>query len=181
MSISVVARRYAQALLEIGVEEGDLERLVDEVSTLAGAWEESSELRNAIENPLVAHAAKKAVIEGLAEEMGASLTTRRAVLMLVDRRRAQTLPYVARALRELADARKGVLRAEVTTASMLGEAYYARLQFQLERMTGKRVVIDRAVDPSLIGGVVTRIGDRIIDGSLRTRLESLRDTMPPSF
>jgi F-type H+-transporting ATPase subunit delta len=100
--------------------------------------------------------------------------------LLVDRRRAKTLPYLARALRELADASKGVLRAEVTTASSLSDEYYAKLQAKLEKMTGKRVVVDRRVDPSIIGGVVARIGDRIFDGSLHTRLQSLRDVLLPN-
>jgi F-type H+-transporting ATPase subunit delta len=180
MSVSIVARRYAQALLELGVEQGNLDKLVDELSTIAGAWETSPELRNALENPLVSHAAKKAVMTELSEQIGSAPTTRNVLLLLVDRRRTKTLPYLARTLRELADARKGVLRAEVTTAAPLGESYYTRLQAQLEKMTGKRVVVDRVTDPSLIAGVVTRIGDRILDGSLRTRLQSLKDALMPN-
>ena len=179
MSVSLVARRYAQALLELGAEEGILDRLVDEMSTVAQAWEASPELRNALENPLVAHAAKKAVIAELAEQIGATATTKHALLLMVDRRRTATLPHLAQRLRELADARKGVVRAEVTAAAPLGDGYYARLQAQLEKMTGQRVVIDRKTDASLIAGVVTRIGDRILDGSLRTRLQSIRDAMLP--
>jgi len=68
----------------------------------------------------------------------------------------------------------------VTTAAPLPDGYYARLQAQLEKMTGKRVVVHRATDPSLIGGVVTRVGDRVFDGSLRTRLHSLRDALLPT-
>jgi F-type H+-transporting ATPase subunit delta len=149
------------------------------VTAVATAWATSRELRNALENPLVPHAAKKAVMGELAEQIGASRTTRNALLLLVDRRRIKTLPYLAQTLRELADARKGVVRAEVTAAALLSDAYYARLQAQLEKMTGKRVVVDRRTDPALIAGVVTRIGDRIYDGSLRTRLQSLRDALLP--
>jgi F-type H+-transporting ATPase subunit delta len=180
MSVSIVARRYAQALLELGVEQGGLDKLVEDLATIAGAWETSHELRNALENPLVSHAAKKAVMAELSEQIAATPTMRNVLLLLVDRRRTKTLPYLARTLRELADARKGVVRAEVTTAAPLGDAYYARLQTQLEKMTGKRVVVDRVTDPSLIAGVVTRIGDRIFDGSLRTRLQSLKDSLMPS-
>jgi F-type H+-transporting ATPase subunit delta len=180
MSVSLVARRYAQALLELGVEQGEIDRVVEEMAAFAGAWEKSPDLRNAIENPLVPHAAKKAVVGELADQIGSTATARHALMLLVDRRRTRTLPYLARLLRELADARKGVLRAEVTTAAPLSEAFYVRLQAQLERMTSQRVVIDRRVDVSLIAGVVTRIGDRIIDGSLRTRLQSLRDAAAPS-
>jgi F-type H+-transporting ATPase subunit delta len=179
VSAPIVARRYAQALLELGVAQGNLDKLVDDLETVAGAWETSQDLRNALENPLVAQAAKKAVMSELVEQIGASPATRNALLLLVDRRRITILPYVARTLRQLADAQKGIVRAEVTTATPLGEAYYTRLQAQLEKMTGKHVVVDKVTDPSLIAGVVTRIGDRIFDGSLRTRLQSVRDALMP--
>ena len=154
MSISIVARRYAKAVLELGAELGQLDAIVDEVTTVADAWDKSADLRNAIENPLIAHPAKKAVMKELCDQIGASSTTRNVLQLLVDRRRARALPYVARTLRELADARKGLVRAEVTSVLLLPEPYYARLQAQLEKMTGMRVVIDRQTDPSLIGGVV---------------------------
>jgi F-type H+-transporting ATPase subunit delta len=179
MSVSIVARRYAQALLEMGAEEGTLDRLVDEMTTVAKAWDTSPELRNALENPLVDHDMKKAVMTELSEQIGATPTTRHALLLLVDRRRTKALPYIARVLRELADTRKGVVRAEVTTAAPLSDAYYGRLQAELEKMTGKKVVVDRKNDPLLIAGVVTRIGDRVLDGSLRTRLQSIKDSLMP--
>jgi F-type H+-transporting ATPase subunit delta len=181
MSESIVARRYAKALLEIGLEVGTLDALVNEMAAMAEVWASSAELRNAIENPLVAHDAKKAVINEVAARLGSSTTTRHTVLLLVDRRRAKALPHVAATLRELADARKGLLRATVTTAAPLSDSYYGRLQAQLETMTGKQVVVERRTDPTLIAGVVTRIGDRILDGSLRTRLESLRDSLMPAL
>ena len=179
MSVSIVARRYAQALLELGLEQGNLEKVVEDVTTIANAWHTSPELRNALENPLVAHAAKRALIGELSEQIGAAPVTRSALLLLVDRRRTKTLPYLAKTLAELADRRKGIVRAEVTSAAALSEAYYARLRAQLEKMTGKRVVLDQVTDPTLIAGVITRIGDRIFDGSLRTRLQSLRDALMP--
>jgi F-type H+-transporting ATPase subunit delta len=179
MSVSIVARRYAQALLEMGAEEGTLDRLVEEMTTVAEAWHTSPELRNALENPLVDQAMKKAVMTEMSEQIGATPTTRHALLLLIDRRRTKALPYIARVLRELADARKGVVRAEVTTAAPLSDAYYGRLQAELEKMTGKKVVVDRKTDPLLIAGVVTRIGDRVLDGSLRTRLQSIKDSLMP--
>jgi F-type H+-transporting ATPase subunit delta len=179
MSLSIVARRYAKAVAEIGIETGQLDGLVEEMAAFAAAWDESPEFRNAIENPLVSHDLKKAVIAQLADRLGASPVTKNTVMLLVDRRRARSLPYVAQNLRELADARKGLLRAEVTTAAPLSDTYYARLEAQLEKMTGKRVVVERKTDPTLIAGVVARIGDRILDGSLRTRLQSLRDSLMP--
>jgi F-type H+-transporting ATPase subunit delta len=180
VSVSIVARRYAQALLDLGSELGSLDAIVDEIGAAADAWEVSADFRNAIENPLVAHDAKKAVVVDLAERIGASATTRSTLLLLVDRRRMKTLPYIARTLRELGDARKGVVRAEVTTAAPLSDAYYAKLQAKLEKMTGARIVLDKKIDPDLIGGVIARIGDRIFDGSLRTRLQTMRSALLPN-
>lgn len=180
MSVSIVARRYAQALLELGSEQGSLDKIVEEMTSAANAWEASADFRNAIENPLVAHEAKKAVVGDVSDRIGASPVTRNTLLLLVDRRRMKTLPYLARTLRELADARKGVIRAEVTTAALLSDEYYAKLQAKLEKMTGQKVVVDKRTDPEIIGGVIARIGDRIFDGSLRTRLQTLRSALLPN-
>jgi F-type H+-transporting ATPase subunit delta len=180
VSISIVARRYAQALLELGTEQGTLDKVVEEMSSAAEAWDASADFRNAIENPLVGHDAKKAVIGDVADRIGAGSVTRNTLLLLVDRRRMKTLPYLARTLRELADAKKGVIRAEVTTAAPLGDEYYAKLQAKLEKLTGQRVVVDKRTDPAIIGGVIARIGDRIFDGSLRTRLDTLRSALLPN-
>jgi len=123
---------------------------------------------------------KPAAVAEVAAALGASVTARNTALLLVDRRRARALPYIADTLRELADVRKGVVRAQVTSATPLSDSYYARLQGQLERLTGMRVVVERQTDASLIGGVVTRIGDRIFDGSVRSRLQSMREALLPT-
>jgi F-type H+-transporting ATPase subunit delta len=179
VSVSIVARRYATALLEIGVESGQLEAIANDLSRVAETYDASSDLRNAVENPLVAHAAKRAVVDELCEKLGANPVVKNTLGLMVDRRRMQTLPYVARYLRELSDARKGLLRAEVTTATPMSEDYYTRLQAQLEKLTGKKVALDRKTDPTIIAGVVTRIGDRVFDGSIRTRLVSMKDALMP--
>jgi F-type H+-transporting ATPase subunit delta len=177
---AAVARRYATALLEIGNESGSLATIVEEIARAAEAYQSSLELRNAIENPLVAHDAKKAILSDLADQLGVSVAVKNTLFLLCDRRRLRVLPAIAQLLREMRDLREGTLRAEVTTAARLGEDYYVRLQAQLERMTGKRVVIDRREDPSLIAGVVTRIGDMVIDGSLRSRLHELQNALMPN-
>ena len=172
-----VARRYARAILEIGIESGTVDALVEEITAVAQAYASSAELRGALEDPLVSAEAKRAIVNGVADRLGIAGTARSALLLLADRRRLIVLPAIAQALKEMNDLRKGVVRAEVTTAVRLGDAYYARLQAQLEKMTGKKVVLDRREDPGIIGGVVTRIGDTIIDGSLRARLDEMKQTL----
>ena len=92
----------------------------------------------------------------------------------------RALPGIARLLREINDKRKGLVRAEVVTAAPLSDAYYARLQQQLEKMTGRKIVLDKREDPTILAGVITRIGDTVYDGSLRSRLHEIKHALLPS-
>jgi F-type H+-transporting ATPase subunit delta len=180
MIAGVVARRYANALLELGTESGQLDALVEEIGDVASVYETSAELRDSLENPLFPHEVKKGILSEVANTVGVGQTARNALHLLADRRRMRALPGIARLLREMSDKKKGLLRAEVVTATALSEAYYGRLQQQLEKMTGKKVVLDRREDPSILAGVVTRIGDTVYDGSLRSRLQEIKHALTPS-
>ncbi len=176
----VIAKRYATALLELGTEGGQLDALVDEMARAATAYEVSSELRSAFDDPLVAPAAKKAILAELSERLGLGATAKNALGLLLDRRRIRALPAVSARLREMADAKRGILRAEVMTALPLPEEYFEQLQKQLERITGRRVALDRKLDPALVAGVVVRVGDTVYDGSLVARIRQMKETMLPN-
>ena len=175
-----VARRYAKALVDLGLETGTLDALSDEISRAASAYGASADLRQAMENPLVSYAQKKGILTELAEKLGLGPVARNTLLLLNDRRRLRILPGVAQLLREISDAKKGVLRAEVISAAPLSEAYYGKLLVQLEKMTGKKVVLEKREDPALLAGVVTRIGDTVYDGSLLARLREMRHALYPN-
>lgn len=176
----VIATRYAKALLELGKETGELARLCDDMARLADTYVSSAELRDAVESPLVSPDAKRAIVQEIAEKLETTITAKNTVSFLCDRRRMRALPGIAQALRELADAHEGVIRAEVATARPLDAAYLAKLQAQLERVTGRKVVLDTREDPALLAGVVARVGDRVFDGSLLSRLRQLREAMLPN-
>lgn len=175
-----VSRRYARALLELGTEGGNLDALVDEVSRMAAAWHESADLRAVVETPTVAIDVKKSILREVTAKLALGPVTSNTVLLLTDRRRLRLIGEIAQFLRELSDARKGLVRAEVTTAVPLSEAFYSRLKEQLERLTGKHVALDKKHDPAILGGVVARIGDQIFDSSIRTRLQSLKNALLPN-
>jgi F-type H+-transporting ATPase subunit delta len=99
---------------------------------------------------------------------------------LLDRRRIRALPAIAGRLREMADLKRGILRADVLTAMPLPEDYFEKLQRELERITGRRVALDRKLDPTLICGVVVRVGDTVYDGSVVSRLRQMREAMMPN-
>lgn len=171
-----VARRYARALLAIGEEEKRLDALTREVRALGDAVASSPELQSLLSNPIVAPQSRHAVMADIAARLGLSPVVRNAALLLTDRRRGASLPAIADALEGLVDERSGKVKAEVTSAAPLSDAQAARIQASLERLTGRKISLARKVDPALIGGVVTRVGDRVFDGSVRTRLEQIRAT-----
>jgi F-type H+-transporting ATPase subunit delta len=172
-SHATIAERYARAIFELGVESGTLAALVDEVRRFAGAYETSDDLRGVLENPLVPNEQRDKILRELASRLGLGPSALNTVRYLAQRRRLAVLPDIARRLDTLSDEKQGVVRATVTSAAPLSEAFYQRLSEQLATMVGKKVVLDRRQDPTLIAGVVTRIGDNTIDGSVRGRLETL--------
>ncbi|HET9931926.1 MAG TPA: ATP synthase F1 subunit delta [Polyangiaceae bacterium] len=173
MSHSTVAERYGRAIFELGVESGSLESLVDRIQQFAKAYETSADLRQVLENPLIDPARRDAILNDVAVRLNLSGLALNSVKLLARRRRLNMLPEIASLLSELSDERAGVVRATVTTAVPMGESFYERLKAELETMTQRRVVIERRQDPSLIAGVVTRIFDNTIDGSLKGRLSDM--------
>jgi F-type H+-transporting ATPase subunit delta len=147
---------------------------------IADTYDKSEDLQRALDNPLVAADAKKAILTEIADKSGVTPTVKHTLLLLGDRRRLHALPAIAQLLREMSDAKQGVLRAEITTAVRLSDSYYAKLQAQLEKMTGQKVALDRHEDPSILAGVIARIGDRVYDGSLRSRLAQLGNSLLPN-
>jgi F-type H+-transporting ATPase subunit delta len=176
----VISRRYATALLELGSESGQLDALVEELGRAAQTYEASPELRAALADPLVAVQAKHEIVNEIGQRLALGQVTKNALSLLVDRRRIKALPAIAGRLREMADEKRGIIRAEVLTAMPLPEEYFTQLQQQLERVTGRRVALDRKLDPALICGVVARVGDTVYDGSLIARLRQLKETMLPN-
>jgi F-type H+-transporting ATPase subunit delta len=174
MSLETIAARYAEAIYELGVDENNLPRLAQEFGALAEAYQGVPDLRAALESPVVAEQARRAVLAELADRLGLTTVTRNTLGLLAARHRLALLPHIARALGRLSDERSGVERATVTSAAPLPVAFLERLASELSRSSGKKVVVEHRVDPSLIGGVVTRIGDRVIDGSVKNRLNTLR-------
>lgn len=171
---NLVARRYARALYMIGVEEGRLDALTREVRSLGDTVRMSSELATFLSNPVVPQAARRAVVGEILGRLSVSPVVRNFALMLADRRRGHLLPDVADALAVLSDERAGKVQAQVISATALTDAQVQKLRSALERLTGRSISLSQRVDPSLLGGMVTRIGDKVYDGSLRTRLEEIR-------
>jgi F-type H+-transporting ATPase subunit delta len=179
VSYETIGRRYARAIFEIGKETGSLDSLAREIGSFADTYAGSEELRDALDNPLVPDEQREAILVDIAKRLALGETAQRALRVLLQNRRLLALPDVSRQLAKLVDEDGKILRAHVTGAAALSDGYLARLKAELERSTGRRVVLTTSVDPSLIAGVVTRVGDKVIDGSVRARLSSFRDSISP--
>ena len=173
MRTGPLGRRYAKALLELADEAKETEKVQADLLDLVATWDRSAELRAVVENPSVSSEVRASLVKALATRMGLSPVLRDTLLLLSDRRRLKHLPEVADAFTELSEARAGRVRAEVTTAGPMPAAYFTELSKTLERVTGKKVVLVKHEDPSLIAGVVTRVGDRVYDGSVKNQLQKL--------
>ncbi len=180
MSSEMVARRYARAVFELAKEQKKVAEVARDFRGFAAAYEESSDFRAMAVAPNLADKDRQAIVEQIGKRLGASDTTVRTVTMLATRQRLSILPDLVRILDQLADEHRGVVRAHVRAAQPLGEGYLNKLKAKIEEATGNKVVISFEEDPSLIAGIVTQIGDRYVDGSIRGKLnrfaESLRQT-----
>jgi F-type H+-transporting ATPase subunit delta len=177
MASGSISRRYARALFSIGVDRGNFEQLGKELEDVAAMWTGSAELRDALANPIFKASEKRAVLQSLLPRVAPTADVQKFVLLLLERRRLVAVPHIARAYREMADEHTGRVRAHVTSAQPLGAAELERVQKALARRTGKQVILEASVDATLIGGVVARVGDLVLDGSVRTQLGTLRDKL----
>ncbi|MCK6589803.1 MAG: ATP synthase F1 subunit delta [Polyangiaceae bacterium] len=177
MSNEAVARRYARAVFDLGKEGGNLPALSREISAFAEVYEGSEELRNVLDNPLVPEEQREAVLVDIAGRLNVSQIGTSTLRLLARRRRLGAVPEISRQLARLADEDANLVRATVTSAGPVTESYLNDLKAALEKSTGRKVAITHKVDPSLIAGVVTQIGDQVIDGSVRARLASFRESL----
>lgn len=167
---------YAAAIFEVAKAEGRLEQVEDELFRIARALEGSEELQDVLNDPRVPLERKHGVVHDLLEERVSPLS-RVLVEFVVSLGRARELPAMVDRLVERAAAERNKVVAEVRAAVELDEETTARLEKALSEATGKQVEVRVVVDPSVIGGVVARVGSTVIDGSVRHRLESLRDRL----
>lgn len=177
MSISVIGRRYANALFALAEQQNAVDKVGADLSDFATSFDDNRELQNLFNNPVFGSETRRNVIREMASAGQMHGAVRDTLQLLSDRRRMGSIGDVADAYQATAEERSGRVRAEVTTAQELPEAYFNELQSVLKQVTGKEVVVERKVDPSLIAGVVTRIGDKVYDGSVKNRLSGLKEEL----
>ena len=172
-----IARRYAKALLLIGKEDGQTEDYRQELAGVADLLSQEAQLAATISNPLYKAGERKQVLQMIIEKLNLSKVMSSFLLLLFEKGRIGFIASINDFYQALADELKGVARASLVSATELTEDAIEKIRTALSKRTGKEIVLDVQQDPSLIGGVVTRIGDLILDGSIRTQLLNMRESL----
>jgi F-type H+-transporting ATPase subunit delta len=177
MSMRASAARYARALLDVAIKESDPDRAEQELAAFVDLVQKNPDLQRALANPVVPAADKRAVVQQILERLQPTTPTGKLVLLLASRGRLALLPDLLDVYRERVMEHRNEVRAEVTTAVPLSPERAAQLQQRLTAVTGRVVTMTTKVDASIIGGVVTRIGSTVYDGSVATQLAKVRDRL----
>lgn len=169
-------RGYATAIFTIAEAEGNLEQVSDELFHFAKALERSHELRSALSDIAVPAERKAAVVEELLGDRASELTCH-IIEFVVAQGRARELDNIVESLVELATERRDRVLAEVRSAIPLDDALRSKLAEALSKATGKIVEVKVVVDPSVVGGVYAKVGDQVIDATVRKRLADLKESI----
>lgn len=167
-----IARRYAEAMFDIALKQHSLDRTLEDVQAIAQVFSHRT-LAYLLSEPKVSAQRKETVLRQFLGEKVQPISLNLA-LLVVERGLVEAMPGIARELNQLVLNYKNQAVAEVTTATRIDGAQMNQIKQALERRTGKTILVNSHVQPEILGGVIARVGDQVIDGSVRSRLSSLR-------
>jgi F-type H+-transporting ATPase subunit delta len=172
-----LALRYARAAFELAAEEGAIDSLAADLAQLKRILEGSPDLGRLVRSPVFSRKEQAAGMEAVLAKAGATALTRKLVLLLARKRRLFALADIIRAFEDMVARQKGEIAAEVTSARALSAGETAELTRVLKDKLGREPRLTAHIDPKLLGGLVVKVGSRMIDFSLRSKLDSLRAAM----
>ncbi len=172
-----IASRYATAVFDLAKEGKALPALEKDVDALEGAMNDSADLRTLLTSPLYSREQQGIAIAGVAKKMKLSKTTSNVLALMASKRRLFVLPQLISTLREMISTHKGEVVADVATAKALTKAQADKLAKTLKAQLGADVKMNTTVDESLIGGLVVKVGSKMIDTSIKSKLNALQNTM----
>jgi F-type H+-transporting ATPase subunit delta len=174
---NAIARRYAKALVQLGSENNLIDRFSQELKSVDQLFAGNAELRAAFGNPAFTTEQKKQIMKDLIGKLGCSELVSHFLLLLVDKNRVIFLSQIVKTYSQLADEQSGVIRPIITSAFPLAESQVAAIKTAMEQKSGKKVLPQVTVDNSLIGGIVTQVGDIAYDSSVKTQLTRVHDIL----
>ena len=177
MNSETIARRYATALADVVLASNQAAAVKAELAAWSMMLSANADLNDVFSNPTVQHSSKEKVLKELIKKTQPSTTTANFVRVLLQNGRLSDLPEINKRFVSVLEERSNVVSAEITSARELPDAERAAFVSNLEKLTGKQVNVNYTVREDIIGGVVTRIGSTVYDGSVKTKLENLREQL----
>ncbi|GLI35613.1 ATP synthase F1 subunit delta [Desulforhabdus amnigena] len=173
----VIAKRYAKALFNLALDGGWVGQYGRELDGFVQLLGELPDFADAVQNPLYPEAARKALFYSVADKAEMTPIMKSFINLLIEKKRVQHIGDIADYYHKLIDDHDNVARAQLKAATQLDEPVIQEIAQTLENMTGKKIVVEFQLDPTLIGGVVAQIGDLVLDGSVRRQLLNFKETL----
>lgn len=177
MKQTILAKKYAKAIFTIGQEQENYEEYNEVLQGVATLFTETPEVADALTNPLYPMDVKEKVMTSLVASIGVDAVMGNFLNLLVQKKRAEILPEIANSYKTMVDDAKNISHGNVISAVELSDELKNNIQTVLEKLTGKKVELTTSVDPSIIGGMVAKVGDLVLDGSIKTQLAGLKDSI----
>jgi len=177
LSNSAISIRYAKALLNIATEEKQVEQYAEELAEVAAVLKQEDLLRLLLDSPTFPLTKKTTIMNDIAAKMELSIGMGKFLSLLLEKGRIVYLPQIEVKYRKLADELSGVVRARISSANKLTKKRAESIKAGLEKQTGKQVVLSVKTDKSLIGGLQAEMGGKLFDGSVKTQLKRIADTL----
>ncbi|CUU01419.1 F-type H+-transporting ATPase subunit delta [Candidatus Thermokryptus mobilis] len=173
-----IAKRYAKALFEIAEEMKKLEKITNDVVFIDSLIRSSRELQLFLKSPIIKEDKKREVLKEIFSDSRVDPVTLKFIMLLVEKKREDILHDIVKVYRQIYDEKMGIVSAEVITAVEVGERLKKKIEQKILELTGaKKVKASYRVDPSIIGGIVIRVGDTVYDASIRRRIQLLREQL----
>lgn len=180
MRQTILAKRYAKALLAVGKEEGTYVGYAEVLNGLAELFSGVPDVADGLTNPLYPIDVRQKVMSELTKAMSTDKVMTSFLNLLIEKRRADIIPELALEYQALVDEDQKVCRGKVISATELSKDLQVKVQTTLELLTGKKVILATMVDPSIIGGIIAKVGDLVLDGSIKTQLAGLNESIKGS-
>jgi len=172
-----LAGRYAAALFDLAEAEKSLDAIAEDLAVFGRMIESSDDLRRLVRSPVISRGEQEKAVLAIAEKAGMNKLTQNFVGVIAQNRRLFALPNMISAYQGILASRRGEATAEVVSAKELSDAQMSALSDALKQAVGTKVTVDAQVDPGLLGGLIVKVGSRMVDSSLRTKLSQLRLAM----
>ncbi len=177
MKQTILARRYAKAVFTVGSEGGKLEDYNSALQSVATLYTENADVVDALTNPLYPIELREKVMTGIVKSMDVDTVMSNFLNLLVEKKRAEILPEISEEFKAMVDEAHNVSHGSIVSAVELSDELQGKIQDTLEKLTGKKVELTTSVDPTIIGGMIAKVGDLVLDGSIKTQLAGLKESI----